>query len=104
MISQYEGPFSYDKNIVQNWNNTSGGVYYCGALSQNGKLTVFYVGKAFGDGGIRGRLLQHMNENKWRDVTHFGYAICSTEKEAIDFESQEIRRLNPKYNTQGKIY
>ena len=104
MINQYQGPFKYNKQIIQDWNNTAGGVYYCGVLNQNGSLGVCYVGKAFGDGGIRSRLLQHINENKWHDVTHFGYAICSNENESIDFESQEIRRLNPKYNTQGKIW
>lgn len=103
MVNQYQGPFEYSKNVIQNWNNTSGGIYYCGAINQNGGLGVFYVGKAFGDGGIRNRLLQHINENKWYDVTHFGYVICSNENESLNLELQEIRRLNPKYNTQGRV-
>lgn len=101
MAQNYQGHYDYRKDVVQNWNNTQGGVYYCGAIASNGNLTVYYVGKAFGDGGIRGRLLQHLNQNKWRDVTHFGYCVCSSENESLSLESAEIRRLNPKYNVQG---
>lgn len=103
MVQEYRGPFSFGKEVVQNWDNTQGGVYYCGVLNGTGGLGVHYVGKAFGDIGIRGRLLQHLSENKWRDVTHFGYCVCSSENEALAFEAQEIKRLNPKYNTQGKF-
>lgn len=97
----YKGHYNYDKNVVQNWNNTQGGVYYCGVVASNGNLTVYYVGKAFSDGGIRGRLLQHLSENKWRDVTHFGYVECASENESFSLEKNEIIRLNPKYNIQG---
>ena len=60
------------------------------------------VGRGVGDGGIRGRLLNHLRNDYWPDVTHFGYCVCSTAKEAEDFEASEIKRLQPKYNTQGK--
>ncbi len=102
MVNQYQGPYQFSKDVLQGWNNSQGGVYYCGVLGQNNTLIVHYVGKAFGDGGIRGRLLQHYSENKWNDITHFGYAVCDSESASLTFEAQEIKRLNPKYNTQGK--
>lgn len=102
MIQEYKGPYQYSEKIVSDWNSTAIGVYYCGYVSSNGKLTVLYVGKGVGDSGVRGRLLDHLQEDHWPDVTHFGYCICSTAKEAEDFEVSEIKRLQPKYNTQGK--
>lgn len=101
MVQEYKGNYTFSKEVVQNWNNDQGGVYYCGVINSGGGLTPYYIGKAFGDGGIRGRLLQHLNENKWRDVTHFGYHVCSSENESLNFETQEIKKFNPKYNTQG---
>jgi len=103
MIQPYKGHYSYNKRVVSDWDSTAIGVYYCGYLSIN-NLYVLYVGKATSNEGIRGRLLQHLKENKWPDVSHFGYCVCSTSKEAEDFEASEIKRLKPKYNTQEKSY
>lgn len=103
MIQTYKGHYPYNKKVVSNWNSTAIGVYYFGYLNTNG-LYVLYVGKATGDEGIRGRLLQHLREDEWPDVSHFGYCICSTSQEAEDFEASEIKRLKPKHNIQGKSY
>ncbi len=104
MIQDYKGHYDYDKSVIEQWNNSQGGVYYLGTKNAQGILVVFYIGKAFGDGGIRQRLLQHLNENKWGDVTHFGYCVCSSEQEALNHEAQEIKLYNPKYNTLLKRY
>ena len=97
MISKYKGPFTYSKQIIEGWNSTVGGVYYC--LNSNNH--VLYVGKATGEGGIRGRLLQHISETKWSDVVAFGYVEVSTERETLNHEANEIKRCQPKYNIQG---
>ena len=102
MIYQFKGPYSFDNATISGWNSTVIGVYYCGARTADGKLTVYYIGKSTADGGIRGRLLQHLSERKWADVTHFGYETCDTISETERHESSEIARYKPKYNTQGK--
>lgn len=101
MIHPYQGPYSYNQATLGAWNSNAIGVYYVGYVLQNGNLFAHYVGRAVGQGGIKNRLLQHLNEDKWLDVTHFGYSGCDTEQEAINFESSEILRLKPKYNAQG---
>lgn len=103
MIYNFQGNYVFSKEVVQNWNNDWGGIYYCGVVNGAGQLIPYYIGKAFGYGGIRGRLLQHLNENKWRDITHFGYCVCSDENETLASELQEIRKFSPKYNVQGKL-
>ncbi len=104
MIYKYEGHYQYNEKIVGDWDSTAIGVYYCGYPDNtNGYLSVLYVGKATSNQGIRGRLLQHLAEDEWQDVTHFGYCVCSTSKEAEDFEISEIERLKPKYNTQRNL-
>ncbi len=102
MIQSYKGNYLFDKETVQNWNSSVIGVYYCGDINNNGSLTVLYVGKATSEEGIRGRLLQHLNEEKWSDITHFGYCVCTTSEEAEKFEASEIMKYQPKYNKQGK--
>jgi excinuclease UvrABC nuclease subunit len=102
MIKTFKGPYKFDKTTLENWDSNEIGVYYCGVKTNEGKLTIYYIGRAIGEGGIRDRLLQHLSENKWYDVTHFGYEGCDTSKEAIDHESSEIEKYKPKYNTQGK--
>lgn len=104
MIQPYQGHYQYSEKVVGDWNSAAIGVYYCGELLSNGNLSVLYVGKATGDKGIRGRLLQHLGEDKWPDVSHFGYCVCSTSREAEDFEVSEIKKFKPKHNTQGKFY
>ncbi len=102
MIYQFNGPYLFDNNTISNWNSTVIGVYYCGSKTPDGKLSVYYIGKSVADGGIRVRLLQHLSEKKWPDVTHFGYKQCDTSREAEQHELTEIATYKPKYNTQGK--
>jgi hypothetical protein len=98
MAKPYKGHFGYDKATVSNWEHNLIGVYYCGYPLSNGSLGVVYIGRAVGDDGIKGRLLQHLSEYKWPEVSHFGYVECDTVQEAIDFEVAEIKRINPKHN------
>jgi len=101
MIQGYKGNYSYNETTVSGWNSAEIGVYYCGYRLQNGSLFPLYVGKATSNIGIRGRLLQHLSEDKWPDVSRFGYCVCSTSGEAEDLEATELARLKPKYNTLG---
>jgi len=87
MIQSFNGPYSFDDSTISDWDSTIIGVYYCGIKTTDGKLTIYYIGRAIGDEGIRGRLLQHLDENKWHDVTHFGYEECGTAQEAISHEA-----------------
>ena len=102
MVYKYQGHYQYDDGVVRNWDSSAIGVYYCGYPLSNGNLLVHYVGRAVGKDGIRGRLLQHMLEDLWSDISHFGYSVCSTIQEAENLEASEIKRLKPKYNKQGK--
>lgn len=102
MIGDYKGHYTYSKGVVEKWDSTVIGVYYCGYISENGGLKPLYIGKATGEGGIRSRLLQHLAEDEWVDVTHFGYCTCSTANETESFEAEEIEKFKPKYNKQGK--
>lgn len=101
MIYPYQGQYPYNEDVVSGWNSTAIGVYYCGLPTTIG-LRPLYIGVGAGDTGMRGRLLDHLREDYWPDVTHFGYHQCSTAEEAKDLETQEILRCRPKYNTQGK--
>lgn len=102
MVHPYQGHYTYSQKVIGDWNNNRIGVYYCGYVAQNGNLMPLYIGQAVGQDGIKGRLLQHLSQDNWPDVTHFGYCVCNTTKEAEDFESSEIAEYQPKYNTQGK--
>ena len=103
MISQYFGHYPYDKSSVSNRAPDNIGVYYCGYINSSSNLTVHYVGRATGQyTSIKSRLLDHLRDDNWGDVTHFGYKTCSTASEAENLEAQEIQRLKPKYNTVGK--
>lgn len=102
MIYPFKGSYSFSNDTVTNWNSTAIGVYYCGTKNAAGELVVYYIGKSVADGGIRGRLLQHLNEKKWPDVTHFGYMECSSVLETNTHEATEIAKYRPKYNIQGK--
>lgn len=102
MIHAYQGHFVYDQNIVSDWDSMVIGVYYCGLILPSGNLLPLYIGKATGQDGIKGRLLQHLNQDNWPEVTHFGCCACDTVKEAEDFETSEILQFNPKYNIQSK--
>lgn len=102
MSTPYPGPYAYDDDVVSKWQSSAIGVYFCGYLTSSGKILPLYIGRAIGEAGIRGRLLQHLLENKWRDVTHFCYNVCASEREAMDLEAQQIALHRPKYNIQGK--
>jgi len=102
MVHPYQGNYPYNQKVVGDWNNSQIGVYYCGHVLPNGNLSPLYIGQGVGQDGIKGRLLQHLNRDSWSDVTHFGYSVCDTAKEAENLETAEIAKYKPKYNTQGK--
>jgi len=103
MVHQYQGPYTYNQKIVSDWDSTAIGVYYCGYVNNySGSLKPLYIGKGTGDGGMRVRLFDHLQNENWSDATHFGYCVCDTVKEAEDFEVAEINRCAPKYNQVGK--
>jgi len=102
MVHPYQGNYSYNQKVVGDWNNSQIGVYYCGYVLPNGNLSPLYIGQGAGVDGIKGRLLQHLSQDNWPDVTHFGYSVCDTAKEVEGLEMAEITRFKPKYNTQGK--
>lgn len=103
-MQQYAGEFPFNERTVGGWEAGGRviGVYYCWAVNAFGAKTCVYVGRAVGDDGLRGRLLQHLAEDKWRDATHFGYTVCATANEAAQHEANEIYRMQPKYNKVGK--
>lgn len=102
MVGKYRGHYEYTKNIVEELLDPEIiGVYYCGFIDYRGYLNTLYVGSAVGKHGIRGRLLEHMRKDDWQDVTHFGYRACSSVEASLEFESAEIKKHNPKYNTRG---
>jgi hypothetical protein len=102
MIQHQPGPFLYNRATIQGWRYAFIGIYYCGYALPNGNFIPLYIGRAVGMGGIRARLIQHLNDDVWLGVIHFRYATCSNAQEAVAYEAQEIARCQPKYNTQGK--
>lgn len=103
-MQKYNGHYPYNKlSIISNAPDEIG-VYFCGYISQaNGSLATLYVGRAKGENvTIKSRLLNHLNDDNWPGVNHFGFIICQTPKEAENLETLEIQRLKPNYNTQGK--
>lgn len=105
MIQDYQGQYRYNKISVTTNAPEEIGVYYCGQINENNSLITHYVGRAKGEGvSIYSRLLDHLRQENWFDVSYFGYQICTTKKETEDLEASEIQRLKPKYNTQGKSY
>lgn len=102
MISNYTGHYAYNRQSIGTNAPEDHGVYYCGYPNSKNALVILYVGRAVGDGvTIRSRLYDHLRDDNWSDVTHFGYAICSTVQEAKDFEESEIEKYKPRYNTQN---
>ena len=100
MVSPYEGHFLFNEDSIFENVPESIGVYYCGEINNNNKLLVYYVGMS-GE-SIKNRLLDHLRDEDWSDVTHFGYELCSTKQEALDHEVVKIEHIQPKYNDQGK--
>jgi excinuclease UvrABC nuclease subunit len=102
MIYDYVGHFPYSGLSVTLNAIDSLGVYYCGYVNTQGELVPSYIGRAVGDDvSIRSRLRDHLRDDYWPNVTHFGYRVCTTQTEAKDLEATEIRRFQPSYNTQG---
>lgn len=93
----YYGEYSFTKSVIENWNSTATGVYYLFEGSN-----IVYVGSAIGDGGLRGRLLQHINERNFPYVTQFGYKAINGKDLVLSHELSEIKKLQPKHNTVGK--
>ncbi len=102
MLYPFKGIYRFDTATVSGWDSNAIGVYYCGTKTAEGNLSIYYIGKSVADGGIRGRLLQHLSERKWSDVTHFGYEQCDSVAETERHELAEIARYKPKYNRVGK--
>jgi len=105
MIYPYSGNHIYSRlSVSQNSPSDNIGVYYCGYTDKN-ILHVFYIGRAMGDSvSIQSRLLDHLRDDNWPDVTHFGYRTCTRKRETEEIEAAEIKRLQPKYNTVGKVF
>ncbi len=102
MISEFKHPFPYSAKTIEEWNSVAIGVYYCGYLNANGALVPLYIGKATSDRGIRGRLLDHLRDDYWPEVTHFGFHTCDYVHEADQHESVEIIKFKPRHNKIGK--
>lgn len=102
MIHEFKYPYPYSESVIKNWNSTAIGVYYCGTIAADNRLILLYIGKGTGEGGMRSRLLDHLSQDYWPEVTHFGYHECDSAKEAEAYESQEIAKYKPRHNTQGK--
>lgn len=103
MINNYSGHHIFNALSVSTHAPGLIGIYYCGYVNLSNALVTHYVGRAMGEGvTIRKRLQDHLSEG-WRDVTHFGFCVCTTQKEAEYFEKAEIARLNPKYNKIGRF-
>ena len=94
----YKGKYNFKKDVITNWDSSDTGVYY---LWQESK--VVYVGSAVSEDGIRGRLLQHINDNKFPyNVKEFGYKVINGKNAVLAHELSEIKRLQPRYNIVGK--
>lgn len=97
----FQGPFLYREDIISGWDSNIKGIYYCG-IKQNESIIPLYIGKATREGGIKDRLLDHLREDNWPDITHFAYYALDNEKEIDNFEVLEIEKYKPKYNIQNK--
>jgi len=107
MIGKYMGNYTYDKQFINLNAPENIGVYYMGTLNNNGSLGTLYVGRAKGNAvSIKSRLLDHINNNEWPDITHFGYVVCTSEAEVEDLEkkrSSDVEILNT-IKESGKKY
>jgi excinuclease UvrABC nuclease subunit len=102
-MQPYKGHHNYNKTSVMLFAPDTIGVYYCGIVNSSNSLSPLYIGRAIGENvTIRSRLFDHLNNDSWSGVTHFGYIICQTPREAEIFEASEIKRFQPRYNVQGK--
>ncbi len=103
MIGKYIGHFLYNSINVSASAPKLQGVYYCGGLNPQNQLVPLYIGRAKGIVvTINSRLCDHLRNDNWPEVTHFGYVTCSTDQEAEALEAAEINTYKPRYNTIGK--
>jgi len=103
MANLYEGNFPYTRDIISAWKSSAIGVYLCGYLSTDSTvLYTLYIGRGVSEGGMRARLLDHLREDSWPGVTHFGYYACNSVSEAEELEARLIFQYKPRYNIQGK--
>ena len=102
MIYPFNSPYQYTAYTVEGWNSAVIGVYYCGFLNSNNQLVPLYIGKGTGEGGIKSRLIDHLRDDYWPDVTHFGFHVCDYIHEADNYEATEILKYKPRYNKIGK--
>lgn len=102
MISPFKSHYSYAADTIEGWDSTAIGVYYCGFINASGQLVPLYIGKGTGEGGMRSRLLDHLRDHYWPEVTHFGFHFCDYAHEADVHEANEILRYKPRYNKIGK--
>ena len=101
MIQPYQGHCEYSEGMIDLLDPDEIGVYYCGYKTPDNRLIPLYIGKGISDTGIRGSLLEHLKNENWPDVTHFGYQACDTVRESEALEKTEINEYKPTYNTQG---
>lgn len=102
MVYQYKGHFPYNDETVRGWTSSAIGIYYCGYLNSTGHLVPIYIGKGTGTGGMRERLLCHLRDDLWPEVTHFGYSLCDFPNEADTYEIGEIQKHQPARNVLGR--
>lgn len=84
------------------------GVYFF--INKDFNSPYLYVGKAGfrlnskGNitGGLKERLLEHIENNEWPDVKYFQYMECENEIDMNRKESYAISSFQPKYNRKGK--
>lgn len=97
-MENYKGHFLYNEHSIGNNTPNRIGVYYLGVVSV-GDLMPYYIGKST---NLETRIQEHFGAGEWGDVSHFGFHLCSTETEALEWEASEIKKFQPKYNKQGK--
>lgn len=97
MVGNFRASFNFNSYGIAVNAPSAIGVYYLGSADYTGALAIYYIGKSI---DVKSRLIEHIEENKWSDATHFGYCICSTDQEAKQLESSEINYYKPKYNIQ----
>jgi len=98
MVGNYRGNYAYNSEGLSVLAPAVQGVYYCGSKNSDG-LTPLYIGRSE---NIQKRLQDHLRDDYWPGVTHFGYITCSTWFETANLEAAEIKKFQPRYNTVGK--
>ena len=98
----YFGHHPFNAFSINLFAHTGSGVYYCGYINEHSQLVPLYIGRAAGlSVSVKSRLLDHLRDQLWDGITHFGYTPCSPE-EAVAWEAMEIKSRQPYYNKVGK--